>query len=409
MKPLLILFRVAVFCLFIVGVGLLPQTATAQEKGKPIVLGESFKLQSKVLNEEREIWIYCPVGYRQGEQKYPVMYLLDGDGNFHHTTGIVEFLSRNNLMPQMLVVGVLNTDRTRDLTPETRTDSTNQFPSSGGADNFAKFFQTELIPYIESNYRTHPYRVLVGHSFGGLFAVHAFLNHTDLFNAYVSISPSLWWNNQAPLKQAAAFLPKNSGLKKFLHLSMGNEGGNMIASARGMADILAEKAPAGLRWSFHHLENESHGSIPHRSTYIALEEIFEGWQIPNVTELVQTSGMEAVDRHYQQLSDNFGYTIKAPELLINRLGYWYLGQQDPAGAISLFERNVKDYPGSANVYDSLGDGYDAGNQPSKALESYRKAVQLATESAHPNLGIYKANLERMEQKIASQKAVGGSN
>lgn len=352
MKPLTIIFRVAALCLFIAGAGLLPQSATAQEKGKPIILGTGFTIHSTVLNEDREIWIYRPVGYNQGEQKYPVMYLLDGDGNFHHTTGIVEFLSRNNQMPQMLVVGVLNTDRTRDLTPETRTDSTNQFPSSGGADNFAKFLRKELIPYIEGNYRTQPYRVLVGHSFGGLFAVHAFLHHTDLFDAYVSISPSLWWNDQAPLKQAAAFLPQNPGLKKFLHLSMGNEGGNMIASARGMADILAEKAPAGLHWSFHHLENESHGSIPHRSTYIALEEIFEGWQIPNVTELVQESGMEAVDHHYQQLSEKFGYTIKVPELLINRLGYWYLGQNDPARAIALFERNVKDYPGSVNVRQS---------------------------------------------------------
>ena len=153
---------------------------------KPFVIGETITLKSDILNEDRQILISKPAGYDQSSMKYPVMYLLDGNAHFHHTTGIIQFLWSIGNMPQMIVVAIPNTQRTRDLTPAT-SDTSSRLQNAGGADNFLKFIRRELMPHVESNYRTQPYKLLVGHSFGGLFAVNTLLTHPESFDAYVAI------------------------------------------------------------------------------------------------------------------------------------------------------------------------------------------------------------------------------
>src|SRR5687768_12083801 len=128
-----------------------------------------FSLKSTVLGEDRIVLVRTPVGYETNKESYPVLYMTDGDAHMGHTAATVEFLTRNGRMSELIVVGVTNTDRTRDLTPTKSTQKNAagvvQFPSAGGADNFLKFFETELIPEIEKTYRVQPYRVLAGHSF----------------------------------------------------------------------------------------------------------------------------------------------------------------------------------------------------------------------------------------------------
>src|SRR6266478_3558767 len=127
-------------------------------------------VRSNVLGEDRTILVRTPPGYDANKLAYPVLYLTDGDAHIAHTASTVEFLARNGRMSEMIVVGITNTDRTRDLTPTKATGANAaQFPTAGGADNFLKFIETEVIPEIEKRYRVQPYRVLAGHSFGGLF------------------------------------------------------------------------------------------------------------------------------------------------------------------------------------------------------------------------------------------------
>jgi poly(3-hydroxybutyrate) depolymerase len=156
-----------------------------------------LSLKSEVLGEERTLLVRTPRNYEQSEERYPVLYMTDGAAHFAHTNSTIEFLARNGRMPEMIVVAINNTDRTRDLTPTkaplqngANRPATN-FPTAGGADKFLAFIQKELIPQIEGNYRTHPYRIFAGHSFGGLLALHAFLNHTEMFNAYLAVSPTM--------------------------------------------------------------------------------------------------------------------------------------------------------------------------------------------------------------------------
>ena len=371
----------------------------AQESTQPIVIGQRVVIHSDILDEERTIWIHTPTEYNNSGIKYPVVYVLDGPAHFHHTTGIIDFLSRLNRMPQMILVAIANTDRTRDLTPPTETDTANTFPTSGGADNFLHFIREELAPYVDENYRTESFKLLIGHSFGGLFTIHALLTKPDFFTGYISISPSLWWNNRATLRAMNSLLENRISFDRFLYVTLGNEGGNMLSSAQEFEQLLQSKSPPDFDWTFNLMEEETHGSIPHRTIYLALEKLYSGWQIENPGEMLDAGGIEAVDQHYRELSKKYGYRIITPENIINQLGYRYLGRKEYSSAIQMFKRNVETFPNSANVYDSLGDGYDAKNQPELALQNYRKAVEISEAIAHPNLTIYRANMKRLQEKL----------
>lgn len=384
------------------GVSLVCSRALAQGQVEPVVIGESLTIPSDVLDEDRAVLVYRPTGYDQSDGIYPVMYLLDGDTHFHHTTGIIEFLARNGRIPPMLVVALPNTDRTRDLTPVTDTDTANAFPTAGGADAFLSFLVDELMPYIDDNYRTAPYEILVGHSFGGLFAVHTLLARPDAFDAYVAISPTLWWNGGSLISKAETFFAQHPASDEFLIMTMGNEGGRMLSSAREFAAALEERAPDSFEWEFALMEEETHGSVPHRSIYRALERLYDKWRLPNFVQLVSEGGLETIDRHFSDMSRRYGYEIETPESLVNQIGYWYLGQGKVEEAIAVFERNVEVYPGSANVYDSLGDAYDAAGELERARTSYARAVELGEATDHPSLEVYRANLERIREKIGSR-------
>lgn len=365
----------------------------------PIVIGESLTIHSEILGEDRTVLIHKPPVYDRTSTAYPVLYLLDGDAHFHHTTGIINFLSSVGRMSPMLVVALPNTDRTRDLTPPLSTED-QRFLTAGGADSFLAFIADELMPFVEANYRTAPYKALVGHSFGGLFAIHALLTRPEAFDAYVSISPSLWWDNKGLLPKAEAFFEANEALRGFLYMTMGNEGGAMLAGAWGMAGVLEEKAPDGFEWAFALMEEETHGSIPHRTTYDALEALYADWRIENVGQLFDAGGLAALDAHYAALSEKFKYEILTPEGVVNSMGYRLLGQQKPEEAIAVFQRNVEVYPTSANVYDSLGDGLFANEQYEEAKASYEKACTMGRTANDPNTQIYCGNVEKATKKLS---------
>ena len=401
-KRTFLLFATTIFTLFVATPALtLAQDAepTLAEAVTPIVIGEGMTIHSEILGEDRALLIHKPAAYDRTSAAYPVLYLLDGDAHFHHTTGIINFLSSVGRMSPMLVVALPNTDRTRDLTPALSTDD-ERFPTAGGADNFLAFITDELMPFVEANYRTAPYKVLVGHSFGGLFAVHALLTRPEAFDAYLSISPSLWWDNKALLPKAEAFFEAHEDLRGFLYMTIANEGGAMLASAWGMAGILEEKAPDGFAWHFNLMEEETHGSIPHRTTYDALEALYADWNIQNAGQLFDEGGLAALDAHYAALSEKFGYEIITPEAMVNQMGYRLMGQQKPEEAIAVLSRNVEVYPASPNVYDSLGDGYDANEQFEEAKASYEKACTMGHAANDPNTQVYCGNVERMAKKMS---------
>lgn len=363
-------------------------------------------IKSSVLGDDRTILVRTPAGYETNKLAYPVLYMTDGDAHIAHTGSTIEFLARNGRMSEMIVVGITNTDRTRDLTPTKATGANAaQFPTAGGADNFLKFIETEVIPEIEKRYRVQPYRVLAGHSFGGLFAVHALITRPELFNSYVAVSPSLQWSDDATLKRAEEFFKTRKDLRATLFTSLGNEPGAIGKSFEDFKQVLAKSQIKGFEWEVQQMADEDHGSVVLRSHYLGLRKVFEGWQMPrDPTTGAVAGGLKAADEHYKWLTQKFGYSIPTPENLINQLGYQDLLGGNPDEAIATFKSNVKRYPNSANVYDSLAEAYEKTGRIELATPLYEKAQALGKQNNDPNAAIYSANFVRANEKMKQPAA-----
>lgn len=384
--------------------GLLMLYATTVFAQRPEIPGvTTLKLKSDVLGEERTILVRTPTGYETNNQRYPVLYMTDGDSHIGHTGSTIEFLSRNGRMSEVIVVGITNTDRTRDLSPTHVTTAAAagvQFPTSGGADKFLKFIETELIPDIEKRYRVHPYRILAGHSLGGLFAVHAMLTRPELFNSYIAVSPALQWDNQVTVKRAEDFFKARKELDRTLYFSLGREPGPIEDAFHQFKQVLAKNQAKGFVWEAQEMPDEDHGSVVLRSHYFALRKVYDGWQMPRDPDTgAVAGGLKGVEEHYKTLSTRFGFTIPVPENLMNQVGYQLLFNQQPEEAIMAFKTNVERYPESANVYDSLAEAYERGGRLDLAEPLYQKASTLGQQNKDPNLSIYQTNFERVSTKL----------
>lgn len=375
--------------------------------GEPITIGETITLPSKIMGEERTILVSTPPGYDQGSERYPVLYMTDGDQHLTHTRGTVDFLAVNGLIPQLIIVGVTNTDRTRDLTP-TRVETREvggrvmQYPTSGGAGRFLDFFASELFPYIEDHYRTVPMRLFSGHSFGGLFALNAFFERPEMFGAVLAVSPSLNWDEETPLRQATEFSKNRAVANQALFVAMADEeeGDPRPNLLDRLETALAASKAKSLRWSVMRMPDENHGSVVLRAQYWGLRDVFDGWRLPTDPETRVFSGdLGDLEQHYAQLSKRYGFNVIPGENAVNQLGYQRLLRDDLTGAIEIFRYNVDLYPKSANVYDSLGEALENAGRLEEALASYSKAVEIGAANDDANLGIFTTNRDRVRQLV----------
>lgn len=367
-----------------------------------------LKIKSAVLGEERTILIRTPAGYETNNIKYPVFYMTDGAAHIGHTSSTIDFLVQNGRMDDMILVGITNTDRTRDLTPDKAVGpNAGQFPTAGGADNFLKFIATELIPEIEKTYRTQPYRVLAGHSLGGLFTINTLVTRPELFNSYVAVSPSLQWSDDATLKRAEEFFKTRKELNVTLFTSLGDEPGDIGKDFMAFKELLSKTNIKGFEYEAVQWKDEDHGSVVLRSHYAGLRKVYAGWQMPRDPETgAVAGGLKAADEHYSWLSKKFGYAIPTPEALINQIGYQYLlgATPDADAAIATFKVNVERYPKSANVYDSLGEAYERTGHMDWAAPQYEKAQALGKQNNDPNAGVYATNFNRASDKLKQAAA-----
>jgi predicted alpha/beta superfamily hydrolase len=229
---------------------LFSNTSHAQSAAaKPFVLGIVDEVQSKELNEKRVLNIYLPEGYNAKDTvKYPVIYLLDGsaDEDFIHIAGLVQFNSFSwiNGIPKSILVGIANTDRSRDyLFPTTIAHDKKLAPTSGGSAKFIAFIEKELQPFIEKNYRTSTDKTIIGQSSGGLLATEILFEKPALFNRYVIVSPALWWDNASILKKNPAIVQSDL-IQTTIYIGVGKEGLTPSEENHVMevdANLLAEK------------------------------------------------------------------------------------------------------------------------------------------------------------------------
>jgi predicted alpha/beta superfamily hydrolase len=267
-------------------------------------------LQSSILKQKRMISVFLPEGYKESKAKFPVIYVLDADGRDQHIVPTARFLFLNNKMPKAIVVGVFNIDRNHDFLPL----SSDKVPFGGGADNFMNFFKTELIPYIDKTYKANNFKVLVGHSYGGEFAMHVLLNDPDIFDAYIAIDPSFWYDKKAMVKTAMKEFSKSKNWSKAIFIS-GREGRGMDEMGiNSMDTLLQTAAPKELDWKIVSYPNEDHGSVTFKTAYDGLRYIFDAGSdfavYPQTAMIPKGSFTYAL---LQNLSPNVRYTLDGKE------------------------------------------------------------------------------------------------
>lgn len=345
----------------------------------PVLIGQKQVIHSKILNEDRDYQIYLPQSYHWAlDRNYPVLFVLDGESNFLHSTGSVSFLSAWGEIPELIVVAVTSTVRIRDFT---QTDWSSHWFGGGGAKNFKNFLSKELIPEVERDYRTNSSRILSGHSAGGQFVLYVLSSEPSLFNAYFAISPDLTWDDHLPQRSLEESFSKTDSLKAFLYFAWSDDLGGALADDQKLQETLETKSPKGFRYICKAFPDETHVSVPLLAQIDALRQLYKDYRFHDDFFV---NGLTFAEKHFHDISKKVGYEIPIPEDVINNFGYDALSNGNIQEAITLFKRNIKQNPNSANSFDSITDAYEKAGMWNEAMASAEKAVELADKFNNPN-------------------------
>lgn len=358
---------------------LLPILSIAQQfKSEPVENGVQIKFNSRIMGEERTIWIRVPASYNEAAgstQTYPVVYVLDGKSAFFPVTGVVSFMSEkdhvNYQIPEMIIVGVDTEKRFRDLTPIASTRQPDgeeakspeqklMMQSSGGGEKFLQFLKEEVFTYIEQHYRTNPFRIYIGHSLGGLTTTYTFLNHPELFNATISIDPSLWWDSAKYVNEAPTLLknlPADKMRKYYVSVidSISYRGrlqfhSNAIFNIGKAMSAIHSK---NLQYKVDYIPNTDHSSIPMLSWYNGLLFIFNGYHKSHFDYMKDP---DLIESHFKEIEAKIGLKMKPPYDIFEILVHYLTSPDrypDPIKARKVLNMALKYYPSSPYFKDKL--------------------------------------------------------
>lgn len=383
--------------IFVVLLLLIGLNQVKSQESEQIVIGTKHSFRSNILNEDREYWISLPDSYHEKElsyRRYPVLIVLDGNVHFKAISGMVNYMSsdlyRNREIPEMIVVAIQNVDRRRDYTPDKIV--TVRQNNSGGGDNFLSFLEKELLPELDQKYRTAPYRILFGHSLGGLLATHAYMKEKTIFNSFIAVDPSFGtWDSETMDKKLDS-LTENS-FETFIYIATANWGKRNIRNRDRHVrfyEALNSKCEGELPAKLEYFKNEDHSSVPIIAFHNGISAIFEGYGI----SYRDVKDREHLIQHFDEISERLSWDFRPPEYLVNQLGYRMLqsgNDIDKANALKYFILNVENYPRSSNSYDSLGEAYERLGEAKKAKENYKKSLELNPSNEHAKMKIKELN------------------
>ncbi|MEP0265082.1 alpha/beta hydrolase-fold protein [Dokdonia sp.] len=381
----------------------------SQNEEKQIVVGAVDSLFSEILNEQRELWVHLPEKIEDGK-KYPVIYVLDAPDHFYAVTGILKLLERWNL-PKSIVVGIPNTDRNRDFTPtNVPFQRGHKSETSGGAPNFIKFIENELKPYVKSKYPTDTMSTVIGHSTGGLFVLYAYMHHPEVFDNYLAIDPSLWWDKEKLVNQSKEIFNRSTRQNKSLYVAVANSTGidttkvrrlkseptEMLRANLHFHDILVKnKGQLDFTWDYQ--GDEDHGSVVLPGMYNGLRSLFlwypfpERWRFNTPKAYSAKQLTEPFYVHFEELSKRFKREVKPEWQFINDVGFFILTSHKlPKKAQAYLEMNLKYYPDESRSYVAMGDYYTKQKKKDEAIEYFEKAIKIdGNKEAQTKLNVLK--------------------
>jgi predicted alpha/beta superfamily hydrolase len=253
----------------------------AQQITDPIPEHDSFTIESRAVKELRTINVWIPKEYAENADALPVLYMLDGGikEDFPHIANTLSELIAADKIEPILLVGIENTQRRRDLTGPTEVKKDKKIaPVVGESASFRAFVRDELFAEVNKRYRTNTSKGIIGESLAGLFVTETFLLEPDMFDFYIAFDPSLWWNNMYLVKNATQYLANNSGKAKTFWFAS-SDAKDIVKSTSQLAAVLKERNNDQLIWTYSPEPAEQHSTI-----FRATKEKAITWTLNNMPE-----------------------------------------------------------------------------------------------------------------------------
>jgi tetratricopeptide (TPR) repeat protein len=296
----------------------------------------------------------------------------------------------------MIVVGIESTNRMRDFT---YTVSENN-PGSGGGKKFLDFIESELIPHIDSNYRTNSFRVLEGHSLGGLFTASTLMEEPDLFDGFIIMSPALWWNGEELTKKAKTFFTGHPNLIKALFFGIGTyESGveyGMRKELKNFTDVISENQPKNLRFERMEMEKEGHMSSTLLSNYHGLKFVFSDMAFPE--ELYENYSDNVFMAHENKIMAKYGNSTKQSAESYIGLAFNLREQNKFNEAVTVLKRSVEAYPFDVGLMNLLANTYEQDNRIEDAVFVYQQALETSKKYNYKKEEEFENHIKRLTKE-----------
>ena len=364
---------------------LLTISSTAQDK----ILGKYHKINSKIIGEEREYYVSLPISYENTTKEYPVIYMLDGDWNFSEgIIGGIRYFEMLSEIPELIIVGIKNTNRSRDVFPYefTRRDGSKR---GGGADNYLTFISDELMPVINKKYRTSDYKIFYGTSSSALTGVYDLLGFKKSYDAYICSSPPIHWSF---IDKVDSLITNWKEEERYINLVVGEN--DYVGLPRANAQLkekLQRKRITKIDLKYTILEGKRH--TPRTSLIVGLKDLFKEYKF---SSQLNDENLEGYLEHVKKMSKKYNTEFIPVEGALNRYANRLLNnEKTKEESLKLFLYIIEKFPNSSNAFDSLGEAYLVLEDHKKALVNCEKALEL-----NPNNRRAKERIKEIKSKLS---------
>lgn len=345
-----------------------PAHLSAQVDGDPVAFGTWRRLHSEILDEDRLLKVHLPRGYEESAIGYPVVYILYADFNYLYYSEAIHELQLYGLdmMPQAIVVGVVNVQRYRDLMPVGPEGS----PES--INRFLRFMREELFPFIERQYRTKKFRILIGPQAGACFGLYSIIESPGLFDAFILnnpfSNPDVTEYLREPFEQTL-----ETGKAPRTYMSIVTKESDFPQSLEGLRQLeglLAEKAPEHLQWRVK--IKETPAFISPLCIGDALLDIFSSYPFPQDAEV---NSLSDIMKHYDALSGRYGFSVDPSDQVLAQQADRLSDRGMNDAALEVLHKLIEIYPHSLNGYLRLGFVYTAEGDTSRAIQYFEECLR----------------------------------
>lgn len=368
---------------------------SAQQTGEPVAIGTYATIHSKILDEGRTLLIHLPRGYEQAKQAYPVIYMLYGNHvttYFAEAVSVVDSLGPSGRIPEFILIGLMNTDRYRDLLPEADGNPT-------GIGDFIRFFSEELFPYVEKNYRTKPYRILIGPQAGGNFGLYTMMKEPDMFNAFIIETPFRWRGGRdVMMEMSSVFFQDRKEFQRFLHISYREEDElerEGLPYLKKFSEIAEAADMENFRLKLDHVPVRDEFLLPLRVKQ-GLKELFIDYPFP---EDLEVDSLDDVLAFYRGLSDEYGFEVDVPGHVLTLESDRLLREERTGEMLRMLEFMLEKDPNSGNALWRLGNHFERTGELEKAVECYERMIRFMGSDA----GMIKNRVEALKKTIEAKR------